>query len=124
MHKKTLRDNGIKVISATEFIPDSPEGIILESMLEGYAEYYSAELSQKVRRGMKETRLKGNFTGGHLLYGYSLENQIHIRAIFIRRICKGHNKVFNRKRYLQQRKAVRKKHSLQYLKERKVFGYL
>ena len=74
MHKKTLRDNGIKVISATEFIPDSPEGIILESMLEGYAEYYSAELSQKVRRGMKETRLKGNFTGGHLLYGYSLEN--------------------------------------------------
>lgn len=36
MHKKTLKDNGIRVISATEFIPDSPEGIILESMLEGY----------------------------------------------------------------------------------------
>ena len=75
MHKKTLRDNGVKLLSATEFIPDSPEGIILESMLEGYAEYYSAELSQKVRRGMNETRQKGNFTGGYLIYGYKIENK-------------------------------------------------
>ena len=70
IHKKTLRDNGVKLLSAMENIPDTPEAIILESMLEGYAEYYSAELSQKVRRGMVETRRKGNFTGGHLLYGY------------------------------------------------------
>lgn len=75
IHKKTLRDNGVKVISATEHIPDSPEGIIFESMLEGYAEYYSAELSQKVRRGMNETRLKGNFTGGHILYGYKKQDK-------------------------------------------------
>ncbi len=75
MHKKTLKDNGVKVVSATEYIPDSPEAIILESMLEGYAEYYSAELSQKVKRGMNETRQKGNFTGGYVLYGYTVENQ-------------------------------------------------
>ena len=43
IHKKALKDNGVKVPSATEHIPDSPEGIIFESMLEGYAEYYSAE---------------------------------------------------------------------------------
>ena len=36
IHKKTLRDNGVKLISAAENIPDSPEGIILESLLEGY----------------------------------------------------------------------------------------
>lgn len=75
MHKKTLRDNGIKLISAMENIPDTPEGIILESLLEGMAEYYSAELSQKVKRGMIETRKKGNFTGGHLLYGYKVKNK-------------------------------------------------
>ena len=74
MHKKTLKDNGVKVVSATEYIPDSPEAIILESMLEGYAEYYSAELSQKVKRGMRETRSKGNFTGGFIIYGYKVEN--------------------------------------------------
>lgn len=44
-------------------------------MLEGYAEYYSAELSQKVRRGMNETRLKGNYTGGHILYGYKKQDK-------------------------------------------------
>lgn len=75
IYKKALRDNGVRVISATEHIPDSPEGIIFESMLEGYAEYYSAELSQKVRRGMNETRLKGNYTGGHILYGYKKQDK-------------------------------------------------
>ena len=70
IHKKTLRDNGIKLLSAMENIPDTPEGIILESLLEGMAEYYSAELSQKVKRGMYESRQKGNFTGGIVSYGY------------------------------------------------------
>lgn len=74
-HKKTLRDNGIKLVSAMENIPDTPEGIILESLLEGMAEYYSAELSQKVRRGMNESRQKGLFTGGTLIFGYKKEGK-------------------------------------------------
>ena len=69
-HKHTLKNNGVKVVSAMENIPDSPEGIILESLLEGMNQYYSAELAQKVRRGMRETRLKGNYQGGALPYGY------------------------------------------------------
>ena len=73
-NKKILKDNGVKLLSAMENIPDTPEGIILESLLEGMAEYYSAELAQKVKRGMKETRIKGNFTGGTIIYGYKVEN--------------------------------------------------
>ena len=73
IHKKTLRDNGIKLVSATENIPDTPEGIILESLLEGMAEYYSVELSQKIRRGQLESRKKGNYTGGTIPYGYKAE---------------------------------------------------
>mgnify|MGYP002518385862 CR=1 FL=1 len=42
-YKAQLRKYGVKVLSATENISDGPEGIILESMLEGMAEYYSAE---------------------------------------------------------------------------------
>lgn len=72
MHRKTLRDNGIKILSAMENIPETPEGIILESLLEGMAEYYSAELSQKVRRGLRENRNKGNYVGGTLIYGYKV----------------------------------------------------
>lgn len=73
MHRKTLKDNGIKLISVKENIPDTPEGIILESMLEGMAEYYSVELAQKVMRGQKETRIKGNYCGGGIPYGYKVE---------------------------------------------------
>lgn len=75
-NKATLKKNGVRVISATESISDSPEGIILESMLEGYAEYYSAELSQKVKRGQYETIQKGTFLGGTMLYGYKSVNKV------------------------------------------------
>ena len=74
VHKKTLNNNGVKLVSVTEYLPDGAEGLLMESMFVSYAEYYSAELSQKVRRGMNETRLKGNFTGGVLIYGYKVEN--------------------------------------------------
>ena len=75
VHKNTLKNNGVKVLSAMENIPDTPEGIILESLLEGMNQYSSAELSQKVKRGMYETRRKGNFQGGILPYGYKSEGK-------------------------------------------------
>ena len=75
MNKNILKKNGVKLVSATEPITDTPEGILLESVLEGMAEFYSAELSQKVKRGMKESRSKGLFTGGLCLYGYRIVNQ-------------------------------------------------
>ena len=74
-YKHTLSKNNVKVVSAMENIPDTPEGIILESLLEGMNQYYSAELSQKVKRGMKETRLKGLYQGGTLPYGYKLDGR-------------------------------------------------
>ena len=42
-YKTQLKKNGVKLMSATEIISEGPEGIILESVLEGYAEYYSAD---------------------------------------------------------------------------------
>ena len=71
-YKHMLKENGVKVVSAMENIPDTPEGIILESVIEGMNQYYSEELSQKVRRGMRESRAKGNYTGGVLIYGYKI----------------------------------------------------
>lgn len=71
-YKHVLKKNGVRVISATESISEGPEGIILESLLEGMAEYYSAELSEKVRRGQKENALKCRSNGGGLAFGYKL----------------------------------------------------
>lgn len=63
-YKAALKKNGVRVLSAKENIADGPEGIILESMLEGMAEYYSAELSVKVIRGHTENALKCKYNGG------------------------------------------------------------
>ena len=65
-YKSLLRKNGVKVISATETISEGAEGILLESMLEGMAEYYSVELAEKTLRGMKENALACKSNGGLL----------------------------------------------------------
>ena len=76
--KNVLKKNGVKVISATEHITEGPEGIILESMLEGMAEYYSAELSEKIHRGQKENALKAQNNGGRIPLGYKLGENQHL----------------------------------------------
>lgn len=72
-YKAQLKKNGVKVVSATEVISDGAEGIILESMLEGFAEYYSVDLSEKVVRGMTDNALKCMFNGGTLPMGYMID---------------------------------------------------
>jgi hypothetical protein len=63
----------VKVISATESISEGAEGIILESVLEGMAEYYSAELAEKVKRGQTENALKARYNGGTIPLGYVID---------------------------------------------------
>ena len=76
-YKAILRKNGVKVVSATENISEGAEGIILEAMLEGMAEYYSAELSVKVKRGQTENALKAKFNGGANAFGYTVDSERH-----------------------------------------------
>ena len=72
-YKSVLRKNGVKVTSATENISDGSEGILLESVLEGMAEYYSAELAEKVNRGLTENALKCRHNGGTPPIGYIVD---------------------------------------------------
>ena len=74
-YKAQLKKNGVKVVSATETISDGAEGILLESMLEGMAEYYSADLAEKVVRGMTENALKCKYNGGTHPLGYVIDSE-------------------------------------------------
>ena len=69
MNKAKLKKNGCRLFYAKESIPDGPEGIILESVMEGYAEYYSENLSQNVKRGNYESALECKTLGVKVL-GY------------------------------------------------------
>lgn len=78
-YKNTLKKNGVKVISAKESISEGAEGIILESVLEGYAEYYSVELAEKVNRGMTDNALKGLCNGGIAPLGYYVDEELRLQ---------------------------------------------
>lgn len=75
LYKKRLRDIGIKVVSVTQPIDDSPEGRILESLIEAMDEYYSENLALEVKKGMLENALKGKHTGGGKLLGLSVDDE-------------------------------------------------
>lgn len=88
-YKRILKNNRVHVVSVTEPISNTPEGIMLESLLEGMAEYYSAELAEKVSRGHKENALKAKFNGGRCRWAIALTASITTRSIRIpRRWCR------------------------------------
>ena len=70
VYKHKLKLNGVKVLSAKERTDDSPAGVLMERVFEGFAEYYSLELAQKVRRGMRLNASKGIWSSGAAPFGY------------------------------------------------------
>lgn len=69
--KQVLKENGVKVVSVLEHLDDSPESIILESVLEGMNEYYSQNLSRETKKGMRVAVAKGRVIGT-IPYGYMI----------------------------------------------------
>lgn len=72
IYKKRLKKNNVQLCSVLERIDDSPESIMMESVLEGMAEYYSRNLGREVMKGMKETALQCMHTGGCPPLGYDV----------------------------------------------------
>ena len=71
-YKHKLRQNNVRVFSARENIAEDASGILMESVLEGMAEYYSRELGQKVERGMKINASKFLYIGGCITLGFKI----------------------------------------------------
>ena len=76
-YKAKLKKNGVRVLSAKENITDDASGILIEGVLESMAEYYSAELSQKIKRGISISASKCKYFGGSVPLGYKVDEQKH-----------------------------------------------
>lgn len=63
VYRYQLKKSGVKIYSVMEAISDGPEGIILEGLMESLAEYYSANLSQNIKRGCYDAALKRQVFG-------------------------------------------------------------
>ena len=75
IYKAKLRKCGVRVLSAKENISDDASGVLMESVLEGMAEYYSVELAQKIRRGMQINAEKCLAVGGMKILGYKIQEK-------------------------------------------------
>lgn len=73
IYKRKLKVNGVKIFSVTENLDDSPESQMLESLLEGMAQYYSSNLAREVMKGMKESAYKCTHLGGIPPLGYNVD---------------------------------------------------
>ena len=72
-YRDILKENHVKLLSATEPNIEGPAGILFESMNDGYNEYYISEMKVKMKRGEKENVLEGKTNGGVPAYGYRTE---------------------------------------------------
>lgn len=72
IYKNSLKKNGVRVFSSRENINDDASGVLMESVLEGMAEYFSVELGQKIKRGMKINADNCYYNGGSVPLGYKL----------------------------------------------------
>ncbi len=75
IYKRELRKNGVMVYSVLENLNDSPESVILESLLEGMNEYYSKNLGRESLKGLKENAYQCKHTGGKPPLGYDIDKE-------------------------------------------------
>ena len=64
-----IRDSGAELISATENIDDTPQGMLLHTVLTGINAYYSRDLANKITDG-RITKAKLGGTPGRAPLGY------------------------------------------------------
>ena len=73
-YRMELKRNGVSLISVLENLDDeSPESLILESVLEAMAEYYSKNLARETQKGLMENAMKCMHTGGKPPLGYEVD---------------------------------------------------
>lgn len=92
IYKEKLARHGVKVISAMEQInTEDASGILMETMLEGMAAYYSKELSQKIQRGRAVNASKYLSLGSNPGLGFKIvdrqimvdeQNATHVIRVF------------------------------------------
>ena len=79
--KSMLRKKGIRVVSITEHADDTPTGKLMEAIIESVDEFYSENLAEEVRRGMREAASRGFWVASRVPYGYRRpwsKNGVHI----------------------------------------------
>lgn len=69
-----LFKNKVRLISVTENVNEKEStSVIVKGLFESIAEYYSVDLSNKVKRGLKESLIARRTIGGFYMFGYKAD---------------------------------------------------
>lgn len=88
---RIIAERGARLICVAQDFGDGPEAVIMESLMQGMAEYYSLNLSTEVIKGRKESIKKGHHPGGTYPFGYRPDGQggyviDELEAYYIRKL--------------------------------------
>jgi len=64
------REHSVRIISLQEPLDDSAQGKLMARIYESFAEFYSNNLSQDIRRGKREAARQGFYPHGRAPFGY------------------------------------------------------
>lgn len=106
-YEQELKDNGVELISVTENLDNSPEGVLMKQVIIAMNQFYSQNLAREVRKGLKENAYKCLHNGGIPALGYNVnpdrtysineDEAVIVRKIFDLYVNKGwgYNKIIN-----------------------------
>lgn len=78
-NESKLSENGVMLFSATENFTNDPVGRFFRNLMMAHAQYYSDELSEKIKRGMDYNAEKCLCTGGNIALGYTVDQDKHFQ---------------------------------------------
>lgn len=81
IYRHKLKLSGVTLLSVTERLDGSPESVIMESVIEAMAEYYSLNLAREVTKGLRENALSGRHVGGRAPLGYDVDPSTRLLII-------------------------------------------
>lgn len=85
-----LKEKGITLIATAQDFGNTNESKIMRALMWSLSEYYLDNLSSEVKKGHRETALKGLHNGGFAPFGYDIVNQTYVinelEAAYVKRI--------------------------------------
>ena len=76
--EKRLKDKQVELIAVAQDFGTSAEAKIMRTLMRSLSEYYIENLSAEVRKGQRETALKGLHNGGYAPFGYDVVNRQYV----------------------------------------------
>lgn len=91
IYSRVIKQRGARLVCVAQDFGDGPEAVILESLMQGMAEYYSLNLATEVIKGRKVAISKGKHAGGTYPFGYGPDGQggyqiVEIEAYYVKQL--------------------------------------